>query len=102
MKNEEVLYGVTEERNILHTIQRRKAYWFGYILSQNCLLKLVTEGQLEGRIEVMGRGGRRHHQLQDDLKEMRSYLKLKAAALDHTFWRTCFGRGYRLIVRQTE
>ena len=32
MKNEEVLHRVKEERNILATIQRRKANWIGYIL----------------------------------------------------------------------
>jgi hypothetical protein len=30
--NEEVLYTVKEERNILNIIKRRKANWIGYIL----------------------------------------------------------------------
>jgi hypothetical protein len=41
--NEEVLHGVEEERNILRTITKRKANWFGHILHRNCLLKHVTE-----------------------------------------------------------
>jgi hypothetical protein len=84
-----------------HTIKRRKADWIGHILSRNCLLKHVIEGKLEGRIEMTGRRGRRRKQLLDDLKEKRRYWKLKEEALDRTLWRTCFGRGYGPVVRQT-
>jgi hypothetical protein len=38
-------------------------------LRRNCLLKHVIEGKIKGRIEVMGRRGRRCKQLLDDLKE---------------------------------
>jgi hypothetical protein len=31
VRNEEVLHRVKEERNIPHTIKRRKANWFGHI-----------------------------------------------------------------------
>jgi hypothetical protein len=55
------LHKVKEERNILHTIKRRKANWIGHILRRNCLLKHV----IEGKIEMTGR----HKQLLDDLKE---------------------------------
>jgi hypothetical protein len=61
----------------------------------------VIEGKLEGRIKVTGRRGRRCKQLLDDLKEKRRYWKLKEEALDRTLWRTRFGRGYELVVRQT-
>jgi hypothetical protein len=44
----------------------------------------VIEGQLEGRIEMTGRRGRRCKQLLDDLKEKRRYWKFKEEALDHT------------------
>jgi hypothetical protein len=71
VRNEEVLHGVNEERNILHKIKRRKANWIGHILRRNCLLKHVIEGKLEGRIEMTGRRGRRCKQLLDDLKEKR-------------------------------
>jgi hypothetical protein len=50
VRNEEVLHTVKEERNILHTIKRRKAIWIGYTLHRNCLLKHVTEGNIKGRI----------------------------------------------------
>jgi hypothetical protein len=77
VRNEEVLHRVKEERNIVHTIKRRKANWIGHILRRNRLLKHVIEGKLEGRIEVTGRRGRRRKQLLDDLKELRSYWQLK-------------------------
>jgi hypothetical protein len=61
----------------------------------------VIEGELEGRIEITGRRGRRRKQLLDDLKEKRRYWKLKEEALHRTVWRTHFGRGYGPVVRQT-
>jgi hypothetical protein len=61
----------------------------------------VFEGKLEGRIEMAGRRERRRKQLLDDLKEKRRYCKLKEQALDHTLWRTGFGRGYRRVIKQT-
>jgi hypothetical protein len=101
VKNEEVLHRVKEERNIVHTIKRRKANWIGHILRRNCLLKHVIERKIEGRIEMMGRRGRRRKQLLDNLKEKRRYWKFKEEALNHTLWRTRFGRGYGHVVRQT-
>jgi hypothetical protein len=62
VRNEEVLHRVKEERNIVHTIKRRKANWIGHILRRNCLLKHVIEVKLEGRIEMTGRRGRRRKQ----------------------------------------
>jgi hypothetical protein len=101
VRNEEVLHRVKEERNIPHTIQRRKANWIGHILRRNCLLKHVIEGNIEGRIDMTGRRVRRRKQLLDDLKEKRRYWKLKEEAVDRTLWRTRFGRGYGAVVRQT-
>jgi hypothetical protein len=101
VRNEEVLHRVNEERNIVHTIKRRKANWIGHILRRNCLLKHVIEGKLEGRIDVMGRRGRRRKQLLGDLKEKRRCWKFKEEALDRPVWRTRFGRGYGPVVRQT-
>jgi hypothetical protein len=101
VRSEEVLYRVKEERNILHTIERRKANWNGHIVRRSCLLKHVIEGKLEGRIEMMGRQGRRRKQLLDDLKEKRRCWKLKGEALDRTLWKTRFGRCYGPVVRQT-
>jgi hypothetical protein len=70
-KEVQILHRVKEERNILHTIKRRKANWIGHILRRNCLLKRVIEGKIEGRMEVMGRRGRRCTQLLNDLRETR-------------------------------
>jgi hypothetical protein len=55
--DEEVLCRDKEERNILHTINRRKANSIGHILRRNWLPKYVVEGKIEGRTEVMGRRG---------------------------------------------
>ena len=53
-----------------HTIKSTKVNWIGHILRRNCLLKLVTEGNIEGIIDVPGRQGRRCNQ-PPDLKETR-------------------------------
>jgi hypothetical protein len=89
--NEEVLHRVKEERNILHTMNRKKANWIGHILHRNCLLKHVIEGKIEGRIKVTGRRRKRSKHLLDDLKEKTGYLQLKEEALARTLWRTCSG-----------
>jgi hypothetical protein len=92
VRNEEVLHRIKEDRNILHTINRRKAKWIGHVLHRNYLLKRVIEGKIEGSIEVSGRRGRRRKQLLHDLKEIRGYRKFKEAALARTLWGTRFGR----------
>ena len=68
MENE-VLHTFKEERNILHVIRRRKATWLGHVLRRNCLLKHVTEGKIEGRIEVTERRRKRRKQLLAEIKE---------------------------------
>jgi hypothetical protein len=52
VRNEEILQRVKEERNILHTITRRKSNRIGDILRRNCPLKHVIEGKIEEGIEV--------------------------------------------------
>jgi len=69
VRNEEMLQRAKEERNILHTVKRRKANWIGHILRGNCFLKQVIEGKIEGRIEVTRRQRRRRKQLLGDLKK---------------------------------
>ena len=100
MRNGEVLYRAKDEINILQTIQRKNVNWIGDNLLRNCLLKHIIEGQIEERIEMAGRRGRRRKQLLDDLKEKIGYCKLKEEALDRTVWRTGFGRGCGPLVRQ--
>ena len=63
----EVLHGDKDERNVLRTIERRKANYIGHISRRNCLLKHVIERKVKARIKVVGRRGRRRSQLLDDL-----------------------------------
>jgi hypothetical protein len=74
--------------------------WIGLILRRKCVLKHVIKGKIKGRIEVMGRRGRRCKLLYD-LMETRGRCKLKEEALDYTLWRTRFGRGCGPVVRPT-
>jgi hypothetical protein len=97
VRNEEVLQRVKEERNIIHTVKRRKANLIGHILRGNCLVKHINEGKIGGRIEVRGRRGRRRKQLPDDIKETTGYFLLKDEALHRTVWRTGFERGSGLV-----
>jgi hypothetical protein len=60
-----------------------------------------THSKKKGRLKVVERQGGRRKQLLDDLKETRGYWKLKEEALDHTLYRTCFGRGYGPVTRHT-
>jgi hypothetical protein len=77
-----VLHTVKEERNIIQTINTRKANWIGHILRKNCLLKHIIKGNMEGGIEVTGRQERRRKQLLDYLKEKRRYWNVEEEALD--------------------
>jgi len=77
VRKEDVLLRVKEQRKILHEIHKRKANWIGHILHRNCLVQRVTEGEIQGGIEVTGIQGRRRRKLLDDLKERRGYSHLK-------------------------
>jgi len=44
-----MLHRVKKERDILRTINRRKANWIAHMLRRNCLLKHVIEEKTEGR-----------------------------------------------------
>ena len=41
VRNEEVLFRVKEQRNILHDISKQKAKWIGHVLGRNCFLQRV-------------------------------------------------------------
>jgi hypothetical protein len=67
-------------------------------------LKYITDGNIEGRIEMTGRRGRRGKQLLDDLKEKRRYWKLKKGStrshsMGYSLWkslRTCRKADYKM------
>ena len=71
VKAEEAFRRVQKEKNILHTIRRRKTELFGHTLRKNCLTKHAIQGKTQAKTEVTGRRRRRGKQLLDDLKEMR-------------------------------
>jgi hypothetical protein len=77
VRNEEVLLRVSEQRNILYEIRKRKANWIGHILRRNCLTKQVIKGNIKGQKEVTRRRGRRRKKLLDDLGDRRGYCDLK-------------------------
>ena len=66
-----------------------------------CWTLHVIEEKIEGGTGVMGRRGRRHKYLLDNLKENRGYWKLKEEALHCTLWSTGFGKGHGSVVWQT-
>jgi hypothetical protein len=45
VRNEGV-FRVSEQRNILPTIKRKKTYWIGHISGRNCLVKHISEGKI--------------------------------------------------------
>ena len=84
VRNKWELHRFKEDINILFTINKKNGNWIGHILTTNCLLKRVIEGNIEGRIEGTGIPRRRRRLLLDDLKKMRIYWKLNEEALDFT------------------
>jgi hypothetical protein len=88
VNSEAVLHRVKEERNVLHTIRRRKENWIGHMLRRNCLLSHITEGM----IIRTRRWGRRRKQ--EDTGSWRRKLRI-------ALWGTQFGRGYGPVARQT-
>jgi hypothetical protein len=86
---------------ISYILKRRKANWIGHISSRNCLIKHIIEGKIKEELKVTGRQGRRRKQLLEYLTETRGYWKLKEEVLDRNVWRTCCGRGYGPVLRQT-
>jgi len=50
----------------MSAIKRRDVNWTGHILCGSCLVEHFTEGNIEGRIQVMGRRGRGRKQVRDE------------------------------------
>ena len=75
--------------------QRRKANWIGHILLSNCLLERVIEEKTEGRIEVMGRRGRRRRKLVDKFRERKGYWKLKRGSIS---WHSVEDSSWKMLL----
>jgi len=100
MNNEEVLYRVKDERNIVQIIKTGKSNWIGHIKIRNCRPKYVIGEKVDGRIDVMIKRGIRRKQILGYFRVIRGCCKLKQEALDHTVWRTRLGRSCETVVRQ--
>ena len=92
MGNEEELHRVKEERNIQHTIKRRKTNLIGHILRRNYFLKHVTKGRKEGRIKVTRRRERRSKQYWMMLKKIGGVLGIETGrtrlpSVENSFWK---------------
>jgi hypothetical protein len=92
---------ITGGKEYLTQLKTEEDMCICYILRQNGLLKHVTEGMIEGRIEVTERLGRRRKQPVDDIKKTRGYWKLTKKEPDCRLRGTRFGRGCGPVVRQT-
>jgi hypothetical protein len=44
----EVLQSVKQERNVLHTVNRRKATWIGHVFHTTCRIKPVIQEKVMG------------------------------------------------------
>jgi hypothetical protein len=47
-----VLHKLKEQRNIIHTVKRKKANRIGHILRGNCLIKRIIKREIKGATEV--------------------------------------------------
>jgi len=71
-----------------------------HMFNRNSLLEHVIERKIKGIIEGKIRRGRKRKQLLRVFKGNIRHWNLKEEALDRTFWRTRFGRGYGPVARQ--
>jgi hypothetical protein len=78
VRKKEVLYSAKEDRNVLHTVKKRKATWIGHILHRNFLLNLASEGKIAGRTDMKETQERRCKRLVDDIKETRRCTRLQS------------------------
>jgi hypothetical protein len=46
VRSGEVLHRAKEERNILHTVIRRKSYWIGHVWRSKCSIRRIIEEKI--------------------------------------------------------
>jgi hypothetical protein len=95
VKNEDVLHGVKEEKNVMYNMKGRKPNWI-YKFCVETASKYVIEGKIEGT----GKRGRRRKKQLDDLKDRKRYQYFKEEVLDPKIWIIRFGSGYGPVERQ--
>ena len=96
-----VVHNSKKERNILHTINGRKANRISHIWRKICLLKHVINGEDRGKDKRTRRRGSGRRQPKHYFQKRRGYCKLKEEALGRTLSRPCFGRDYGSLIRKT-
>src|SRR6476469_6037086 len=73
--NEQVLSSMNEKRSLIKTIWDREKNWIGHIVRGDGLMKLVLEGEMEGK---RPRGRPRMGTIDDVLDETYGEIKRKA------------------------
>ena len=101
VKSKEELQRVREERQTLHTINRKKDNSIDHISLRYRLLKYNTEEKTEGKIKGTERRERRRKQLLDNLGGSIRYWKQQEEAADRTVWRTQQEKDFEPVVRQS-
>jgi len=87
VKNEEVLHGIKEERNILRIIR-----CWRLIGLATCRVGIIW-------IEMTGKRWGRRKELLDDFTETRGYWNLITEALNGFLLRAHYARGYWLVIQ---
>jgi len=97
VEKEEALHRVRKESSVLQKIKPRKDNRIGHTYHRLCILKHLIEGKFKVLEEGEDVSSYRIH-----LRQREKNWNLKDEAVDCTFWRIRFGRGYGHAVRQTK
>ena len=89
----------SEEGEEYTKIKRRKTNWTGHILRWNCLILHVMEINIEGRVEVTGRRGRRYKMLKKREDTGIEREGTRSHSVEKLLWKrlwTCRKKDYRM------